>query len=101
VHFYTDYYESLRMGERVATGTLWEHLSQIDEPIEIDFHSFDGDHVHLLKTGGGAEVNVLINDAKGRPVSFDDWWIRHLPVSVPVTDNAEPTREEASEPIPA
>jgi len=99
VHFYTDYYESLRMGERVATGTLREHLSQIDEPVEMDFHSFDGDHVHLVKTGGGSEVSVFINDPNGIPVSFDDWWVRHLPATAPVTDNAEPTREGAPEPI--
>jgi len=81
VHFYTDYYESLRMGERVATGTLREPLSQIDEPVECDFHSFDGDHVHLQKTGGGRQVSVFIKDSQGNPITFDDWWVRHLPVS--------------------
>jgi len=98
VHFYTDYYESLRMGERVATGTLREHLSQIDEPIEIDFHSFDGDHVHLQKTGGGSVVNVFITNSQGASITFDDWWVRHLPTSASV---AAPEREAASELVQA
>jgi len=101
VHFYTDYYESLRMGERITTGTLREHLSQIDEPAEFDFHSFDGDHVHLQKTGGGREVSVFIKDSQGNSITFDEWWVRHLPSSVPLRDNAEPEQtEDALDPIP-
>jgi len=42
VHFYTDYYESLRMGERVSTGILIEHMMMKDEPVEMTFTSFDG-----------------------------------------------------------
>ena len=101
VHFYTDYYESMRMGERVATGILREHLSQIDEPVEVDFHSFDGDHVHVQKTGGGREVNVFIRDSQGAPIEFNDWWVRHLPVPVTDSEDVRTERRKVSEPIPA
>jgi len=78
VHYYTDYYESLRMGERISTGILLEHLTQIDEPVEMNFHSFDGDHVHLYKLGGGAQVETAITNSQGLPVDFNVWWNRHL-----------------------
>ena len=79
VHFYTDYYESLRMGERVATGMLIEQLALYDESVEMDFTSFDGDHVHLLKPVDDlAEIEVVIRDPRGNAVSFDTWWTRHL-----------------------
>lgn len=83
VHFYTDYYESLRMGERVSTGILLEQMAQFDEPVEMAFHSFDGDHVHLSKAGGGTQVDIVITDSQNEPVDFDVWWIRHLPTSPP------------------
>lgn len=50
VHFYTDYYESLRMGERVATGILIEHRRP--EPTD----------------------GVAISSAK----SFPDWVIKEM-----------------------
>ena len=80
VHFYTDYYESVRMGERVATGILLEHMTQIDEPVEMSFESFDGDWVHLIKNGGGTQVDINISNCQGGAVDFDTWWTRHLPI---------------------
>ena len=80
VHYYTDYYESLRMGERVATGILIEQMKQYNEPVEMDFESFDGDHVHILKVDyDHADPRVFVHDAQGEEVAFDDWWQRHLP----------------------
>jgi len=78
VHFYTDYYESLRMGERISTGILLEQLTQYDEAVEFSFHSFDGDLVHLYKSGGGSVVKRKITDSQGRDVDFDTWWTRHV-----------------------
>ena len=78
VHFYTDYYESLRMGERITTGILLEQLTQYDEPVEFSFHSFDGDLVRLFKLAGGAQVEKTITDSRGRDVDFDTWWTRHV-----------------------
>jgi len=80
VHFYTDYYESLRMGERVATGILIEQLAQYSEPVEMDFHTFDGDHLHMLKTNDDLEdISVKIYTPSGEELSFEKWWNRHLP----------------------
>ena len=82
VHFYTDYYESLRMGERVATGILIEQMKQYNEPVEMNFESFDGDHVHILKVDHDyADPRVFVHDASGNEVPFDDWWNRHLVAS--------------------
>ncbi len=78
VHYYTDYYESLRMGERVATGILIEQMKQYNEPVEFSFESFDGDHVHLLKNDFDyADPRVFVHDANGHDVGLDNWWHRH------------------------
>ena len=37
VHYYTDYYESLRMGERVAVGLLQEQMLTYREPLSMRF----------------------------------------------------------------
>ncbi len=95
VHFYTDYYESLRMGERITTGILIEHFAQIDEPVELDFHSFDGDYIHLRKDDNGTETQIRITNSQGADVCFDDWWSRHLPE--PEYRVARQTRRGASD----
>jgi len=83
VHYYTDYYESLRMGERIATGILIEQMKQYNEPVEFSFESFDGDHVHILKNDydyGEARVYIhMAADENGdrTEVTLDDWWHRH------------------------
>jgi len=89
VHYYTDYYESLRMGERVATGMLIEQMKHYNEPVEFSFESFDGDHVHLLKNDfDGADPRVFVHrqlpDGTLEDVGLDAWWERHL-----VDDEAE------------
>ena len=84
VHYYSDYYDSLRMGERVATSILIEQMYNYDEPVEFDFISFDGDHVHILRTGQGiaSPVTMITNGTTGNPVPFLDWWCRHNPVPI-------------------
>lgn len=106
VHFYTDYYESLRMGERVAAGILIEQMKQYNEPVEMDFESFDGDHVHILKVDYDyADPRIFIHDTNGDEIAFGDWWTRHLPASSGVTEDLPvPAVEEVSRaqrPIPA
>lgn len=79
VHYYTDYYESLRMGERIAVGMLIEQLKHYNEPCEFSFESFDGDFVHLLKNDFDyGEPRVYIVDSKGEDVVLDSWWLRHV-----------------------
>jgi hypothetical protein len=58
VHYYTDYYESLRLGERVAASIIEEHLSLYDEPVSMSFTSFDGEPVRITSNGSNARVIV-------------------------------------------
>ena len=55
VHYYTDYYESLRMGERVAVGVLQEQMLTYREPLSMRFTSFDGDRILITGSGGSVE----------------------------------------------
>ncbi|MEE9321710.1 MAG: vanadium-dependent haloperoxidase [Granulosicoccus sp.] len=78
VHYYTDYYESLRMGERIATGILIEQMKQYNEPVEFSFETFDGDLMHILKIDYDyAEPRVFVFDSDGVEVGLDSWWHRH------------------------
>lgn len=47
VHFYSDYYDSLRMGERVAVGILVEQMRSYDEPVTMVFRSFDAEVITI------------------------------------------------------
>ncbi len=79
VHFYTDYYESLRMGERIAIGMLQEQMLTYREPLSMRLRSFDGDHLMLASTGGSRGLNdalVYVWDRDEQPVEYSDWWRR-------------------------
>lgn len=58
VHYYTDYHESLRLGERVAVSIIEEHLSLYSEPVSMSFTSFDGEHVRIATNGEAARLSV-------------------------------------------
>ncbi|MEM7440859.1 MAG: vanadium-dependent haloperoxidase [Pseudomonadota bacterium] len=78
VHYYSDYYDSLRMGERVAIGILMEQAPSYGEAMETTFKSFDGDLVTISgESGSCPALSVISND--GGPVSPQDWWLRHVP----------------------
>jgi len=78
VHYYSDYYDSLRMGERIAVGILMEHAPTYGEAVETTFKSFDGDMITI--TGEAGQCSSLsILGADGCPVSTHDWWLRHVP----------------------
>ena len=79
VHYYTDYYESLRMGERIAVGLLQEQMLTYREPVSMRFNSFDGDKVLISGTGGSRGNNdALVNiwQADGSAINLGDWWGR-------------------------
>jgi len=82
VHYYTDYYESLRMGERIATGILIEQMKHYNEPVEFSFESFDGDHVQIVKNDfDSADPRVFVHANVGGTridIGLDAWWKRHL-----------------------
>ncbi len=101
VHYYTDYYESLRMGERIATGMLIEQMKQYNEPVEFGFESFDGDRVHLLKNDfDAADPRVFVHDARGRHIGLEAWWHRHQTGETVVAARtlARATRTRSTEP---
>ncbi|MEM1360914.1 MAG: vanadium-dependent haloperoxidase [Pseudomonadota bacterium] len=76
VHYYSDYYDSLRMGERISVGILMEQMVTYEagENIEIVFRSYDGD---LIKMNSTDPFNPEITH-KGRVVSYIDWVTRHV-----------------------
>lgn len=78
VHYYSDYYDSARMGERVAVGMLLEQMPTYGEEVVTTFRSFDGDMITL---SGEAHQNaaMTILDCAGNPVDPRDWWLRHVP----------------------
>ena len=78
VHYYTDYYDSLRMGERIAVGILQEQMLTYPETVVMRFNSFDHDQMTLRTNGDGNSTNVEITSAEGASVSLSDWWNRHI-----------------------
>jgi len=83
VHYYPDYYESLRMGERIAISILQEQMLTYREPVTMRFTSFDGDYVMIAGTGGSRGFNDALvyvwdkNGQGGTEQDFKDWWNRH------------------------
>lgn len=77
VHYYSDYYDSLRMGERVAVGMLLEQASEYGDAVECTFKSFDGDYITISGEGGSCP-SITIMDRDGNPVMPRDWWLRHV-----------------------
>jgi hypothetical protein len=85
VHYYSDYYDSLRMGERVAVSILMEQAPTYGEELETTFTSFDGDHITIYGEAGSSP-NLAILDKEGNPVNPDDWWLRHVVGREPTDD---------------
>lgn len=77
VHYYSDYYDSLRMGERVAVGILMEQAPSYGDAVESTFKSFDSDLVTISgKAGSCPSLSVM--DRTGAPVQPAAWWLRHV-----------------------
>jgi hypothetical protein len=77
VHYYSDYYDSLRMGERVAVSILMEQAPSYGDAMQCTFKSFDGDYITLYGDGGSCpKLSVVGRD--GCPVDPRDWWLRHV-----------------------
>ena len=92
VHFYTDYYDSLRMGERLAIGILEEQMTTYVEPVSMRLRSFDNDAVLISGDGkGGAQVEIgRISDGPNSihfgpetdKSAYIEWLNRHIEKSV-------------------
>jgi len=80
VHYYSDYYDSLRMGERIAIGMLEEQMATYTEPVSMRLTSFDGDRITLSNTleNTGASNYLKIEDSVGNPVDVNKWYTRHI-----------------------
>ncbi|MEM1287464.1 MAG: bromoperoxidase [Pseudomonadota bacterium] len=77
VHYYSDYYDSARMGERIALGILMEQSPTYGDYMETTLTSFDGDHITISGERGSA-ASMSIMDRDGKPVDTRDWWVRHV-----------------------
>lgn len=75
VHYYTDYFESLRLGERIAVSVIADQMGMYGEPVSVAFTSFDGDSMRLTGTGGG--THLAVTGAGGAPVTAADWYGRY------------------------
>lgn len=71
VHYYTDYYESLRMGERVAVGILQEQMLTYREPVSMSLQTFDGENMTITGKGDGLTVDIAVAGT-----TFEDWFTR-------------------------
>lgn len=75
VHYYSDYYDSLRMGERVAVGILLEQIACYEpDKVDIRFRSYDGD---LIEISSEHPEFAAINGVGTEP-AYADWWFRHM-----------------------
>lgn len=75
VHYYTDYYESLRLGERVAIGILQEQMLTYPEEVSMRLQTFDGEN--MIIEGAGDGVNVTVKVGKdGKEIGFEEWFTR-------------------------
>ena len=77
VHYYSDYYDSLRMGERVAVGILLQQAPTYGDAVDTSFKSFDGDLVTISGEAGSCP-SLSVMDRDGNPVTPADWWLRHV-----------------------
>jgi hypothetical protein len=77
VHYYSDYYDSLRMGERITVGILLEQAPTYGDAVDMTFKSFDGDRITIRGQAGSAPTLIVI-DKNGNRVSQHDWWLRHV-----------------------
>ncbi|ESR25490.1 Vanadium-dependent bromoperoxidase 2 [Lutibaculum baratangense] len=76
VHYYSDYYDSVRLGERVAVGILEEQMLTYGEEVRMRFHSFDSDRIEIDVAGNNSPPRVIVND--GGSEAYAAWWTRHL-----------------------
>ena len=78
VHYFTDYYASFRLGERMAAGILEMQMLTYPEPVAMRFESFDGDRIVLVGTGGGETIERHTFGPAHQSAIYDEWWKRHF-----------------------
>lgn len=75
VHYYTDYFASLRQGERLTVSILEEQAALYNEPMSLSFTSFDGDRLRVRGHGGTSTISVV--DLDGHSIAASDWYQRY------------------------
>ncbi len=75
VHYYTDYFASIRQGERLTVSILEEQAGLYGEPVSMSFTSFDGDCIRVRGHAGSATVSVV--DRDGHAEDAADWYQRY------------------------
>ena len=78
VHYYSDYYDSLRMGERIAVGMLMEQMLTYGEPMSFSFTSFDGDALTVRHTGTPSGTPGLVVNGNAGAAARNEWFERHV-----------------------
>ncbi|NVO57824.1 bromoperoxidase [Rhodobacteraceae bacterium B1Z28] len=73
VNYYSDYFDSVRMGERIAVGILAEQTATCSDAVSMSLETFDGDCLSIVGNGNqGSEIRI-------RNSTPEMWWTRHLP----------------------
>jgi hypothetical protein len=75
VHYYTDYFASIRLGERITVSILEEQAALYNEDMSMSFTSFDGDRIRVRGHHQMASVSVI--NRNGDPISASDWYYRY------------------------
>ena len=71
VHYYTDYYDSYRLGERVAVGILQEQMLNYVDPVVMTLRDFDSRQIEIRGFGRMRRDPVVLVDGVEAGV---DWW---------------------------
>lgn len=79
VNYYSDYFDSLRMGERIAITLLRERMLTSRSPISLRLKSFDDDQVRLVSERGPKGELTSTVEINGDQAAFSGWWVRHVP----------------------
>lgn len=75
VHYFSDYFDSLRMGERIAVGILYEQMTTYTEAVTMRFTSFDDDQL-MIKGDGLGGAQLIINGCD-KIYDVERWWTKH------------------------
>jgi len=81
VHYYSDYYDSLRMGERIAVGILEEQIITYGEKVSMTFETFDEEEILESQPGSSKPLFRYCSDLDPESRSGmvpPEWWTRHV-----------------------
>lgn len=73
VHYYSDYYDSVRLGERIAIAILQEQMTNYPEPAEMRLNGFDGERITIGNVDGAGravsdyDLTLAFGGATGDP----------------------------------